>query len=178
MFDLNENEYDETKAITIYPVGSFASTNPEIIGKFYENDKKLYSLEEYKNTFNTVPTTALPYIISSKTCGSGSTSPVSRTENGGYTFKISLKGSALTMAALYYSYEIKFSSNFKDPPKWVSLEMEVTIDKNFNFEKIAYNEVYKMNKEGIGLMQVRDEFVDVFHFDNIPSMDEILREVA
>lgn len=173
IFDL-----DDLNKITVYPTGTIVSTSPEIIGSFDKNNAQMYSLEDYKNTFNTIPTTALPYIISSVTCGAGTTTPVTKNKDGDFTFKISLKGSALTIAALYYSYEIKYSSNFKDPPKWVSLEMEVTVDSNYNFKKIAYSEVYKMNQPGIGLMQVRDEFVDVFEFENVPSIDEVLGEVV
>ena len=84
------------------------------------------------------------------------------------------------MAGLYYAYEIKFSSGMGSLPKWVSLEMTVTLDANFNFVQIEYDETYKMNAPVIGWTPVNDKFVDKFEFDinKIPSEAEFLGEVA
>lgn len=166
-------DYD-TQMIKLNPKGTFDKTTTEIKGVFDENNFQDYTLEKYKETFNTIPTHVLPYVISSKTCGQNKTSAVSTNDDGTFSFRISIDGDYLALAGLYYAYEIKFSSGMQDPPKWVSLTMDVTVDSNFNFSEIKYVEVYKMNVSGIGLMQVTDEFVDRFDFENVPAIEEVL----
>lgn len=167
--------YDyETQITKINPKGTFDKSSSEIKGVFDDAKFQDYTLEQYKETFNTIPTNVLPYIISSKTCAQKKTSAVTANGDGTFSFRISIDGDYLALSGLYYAYEIKFSSGMQDPPKWVSLTMDVTVDSNFNFSEIKYVEVYKMNVSGIGLMQVTDEFVDHFEFENVPEIEEVL----
>lgn len=168
--------YDKNSGvIKINPKGTFDEGADVITGIFDKNNYDEYTLEEYKSIFNTEPSTVMPYIISTITCGQNKVSPVTKNADGTYSFSIAIDGDYLALAALYYSYEIKFSSGMADPPKWVSLNMNVTIDENFNFVGIDYTEVYKMNVSGIGMMTVTDEFSDQFFFgeDALEIGDEI-----
>lgn len=167
--------YDSNiQKIKINPKGDFDKNSEIIKGIFDKNKYQNYTMEQYKTTFNSVPTKTLSYIVSSITCAQNKLSPVTKNSDGTYTFEISMDGNYLALAGLYYAYEIKFSSGMADYPKWVSLNMTVVIDENFNFKTINYNEVYKMNVSGIGMMQVTDVFVDNFDFVNVPDLTEYL----
>lgn len=163
-----------TGEIKINPKGVFDSSTSEIVGVFGDADFSNYTDEKYKEIFNTNPLNVMPYIISNITCGQKNWSNITANEDGTYSFQISLDGSYLALAALCYSYEIKFSSGMADPPKWVSLSMEVKIDSDFNFVAIDYVESYKMNVSGIGMMQVTDVFHDTFNFVEVPEIEEVL----
>lgn len=166
--------YDySTQTAKINSKGSFDSKSEEIKGIFKLDGYKDYTLEEYKEIFLAEPTKVLAYIISSITCGQKQTSPVTDNGDGTYSFSIAIDGDYLALAGLYYAYEIKFSSGMKDPPKWVDLKMDVTIDSSFNFVSIDYVESYKMNVEGIGMMLVTDVFYDTFEFEDIPELSEV-----
>lgn len=170
--------YDyNTQDVVVYPTGTFG-TGSEITGVFDDNNKQNWTMDQYKQTFNGNPENVLSYIISSKTCPASCVLPVSDNHDGTYSFQIKIEGSNLVLAGMNYAYEIKFSSGMADPPKWVSLQMDVTVDSSFNFKKIEYEESYKMNVPVVGLMQVTDNFVDNFYFSDIPTLDEILGEVA
>ncbi len=166
--------------IKIAPKGIFDSNSDVIKGIFDVDSYVDYSMEEYVGIFNTSPLNVMPYIISSITIGQNKVSPITTNDDGTYTFSIAIDGDYLALAALNYSYEIKFSSGMASPPKWVSLNMNITIDSNFNFVGIKYTEVYKMkpNVSGIGMMTVTDEFVDKFYFgDDVPEIDSDVKEV-
>ena len=159
-------DYATPDEVTVIPTGTFASTSPDLIGNFNSADADVYTLDEYRETFNTFPTTVLPYIITSITCADADNiSEVTDNGDDTYSFSISLSGSSLAMAGLYYAYEIRFSSGMSDLPSWTSMTMEVTIDSSFNFVEISYNETYRMNAPAIGMTPVTDEFVDRFYFD-------------
>lgn len=164
--------------IKIAPKGTFDSNSDTIKGVFDVNSYQDYTMEEYVSIFNASPLNSMPYIISSITLGQNKVSPITENGDGTYTFSIAIDGDYLALAALNYSYEIKFSSGMASPPKWVSLNMIVTIDSDFNFVSIDYNEVYKMNVSGIGMMTVTDEFFDRFYFgDQVPEIDSDIKEV-
>lgn len=166
--------YDSnTQKIKINPKGDFDKNSEIIKGIFDKNKYQNYTMEQYKTTFNSVPTKTLSYIVSSITCAQNKLSPVTKNSDGTYTFKICMDGDYLAYAGLYYAYEIKFSSGMANKPKWVSLDMEITIDENFNFRTINYTEVYKM-KVLDRMMQVTDVFVDNFDFVNVPDLTEYL----
>ncbi len=171
-----------TDEIKLYAKGDILNPKAEnyedFVGVFAEKELQNLTLEEYKTTFNTHPSRVMPYIVSSITCGQNMMSAVKDNGNGTYSFQIKMDGSHLAYAALCYSYEIKFSSGMADPPEWVSLTMDVTVDDSFNFVEISYEEIYKMNVSGIGMMKVTDKFDDKFHFTDIPSVEHVLREVA
>ncbi len=171
--------YDKNSGvIKINPKGTFVDGADVITGVFDANNYVDYTMEEYKAIFNTEPSTVMPYIISTITCGQNKVSPVTKNADGTYSFSIAIDGDYLALAALYYSYEIKFSSGMADPPKWVSLNMDITIDENFNFVGIDYTEVYKMNVSGIGMMTVTDEFSDQFFFGtDVPNFVDEIKEV-
>ena len=165
--------YDSnTQKIKINPKGDFDKDSEIIRGVFDKNKYQNYTMEQYKTIFNSVPTKTLSYIVSSITCAQNKLSPVTKNNDGTYTFEISMDGNYLALAGLYYAYEIKFSSGMADYPKWVSLDLKITIDENFDFKTIDYTEVYKMNVSGIGMMQVTDVFVDNFDFVNVPDLTE------
>ncbi len=167
--------YDSnTQKIKINPKGDFDKNSETIKGIFDKNKYQNYTIEQYKTTFNSVPTKTLSYIVSSITCAQNKLSPVTKNSDGTYTFKISMDGDYLALAGLYYAYEIKFSSGMASYPKWVSLDMKITIDENFNFKTINYTEVYKMNAPVVGMAQVTDVFVDNFDFVNVPDLTEYL----
>lgn len=171
--------YDtNTDKIKISPKGVFDSSSEIIKGIFDKNSYEDYSMDMYLENFNTNPLNIMSYIISNITLGQNKVSPVTENEDGTYSFSIAIDGDYLALAALNYSYEIKFSSGMASPPKWVSLNMDVIIDSNFNFVGIDYTEVYKMNVSGIGMMTVTDEFSDKFYFgDDVPEIDSEIKEV-
>lgn len=169
-------EYDyATGNIRVNPKGTFASTDAQNLkGNFKEEDFQNWSLEQYKETFNTQPTTVLSYIVSSITCGQKLITSVTDNGDGTHSFQISMSGDFLTLAALYYSYEIKFSSGLPKVPKWVSLKMNVTVDSDFNFKTIEYEETYKMFvSDVLGYWAVTDNFVDNFYFVDVPDFEEV-----
>ena len=167
--------------IKINPKGSWASGTAEITGVFDKNKFDDYTLEEYKEKYNTVPTNVMPYIISDITCSQkDSTTPVVANDDGTYSFSIELSGDNLTLAALYYSYEIQVSSGAMNLPTWKSLKMNITVDKDFNFKTISYIEVYdvKMNILGGITATVTDNFVDNFYFgDAVPEIPADVKEI-
>lgn len=170
-------EYDyNTKEIRLNPKGTFASTDSENMkGLFKEEDFQTLTLEKYLENFNTQPTTILSYIVSSITCGQKQISAVTKNDDGTYSFQVSMNGDYLSLAALYYSYEIKFSSGLPKLPQWVSLDMKLTVDSSFNFKTIEYKETYKMFvSDLIGYMPVTDNFVDNFYFTDVPDFEEVL----
>lgn len=171
-----------TDAIQLYEKGDIINPQEEdktkFVGVFDAEECKNLSLEDYQNTFNTHPSRVMPYIVSSITCGQNMISSLTDNGNGTYSFQIKMDGTHLEYAAMCYSYEIKFSSGMADKPKWEALTMDVTIDSNFNFVQIKYEEVYKMKAPVIDWTRVTDLFVDEFHFTDIPSVEYVLREVA
>lgn len=174
--------YDtNTGKIKINSNGSWAGGTADITGVFDKNKFDDYTLEEYKEKYNTIPTNVMPYIISSITCSQeGSTTPVVSNGDGTYSFSIKLSGDNLTLAALYYSYEIQISSGAMNLPTWKSLQMNVTIDEDFNFKTISYVEIYgvKMNILGGISATVTDNFVDNFYFgDAVPEIPADVKEI-
>lgn len=170
----------KTGDIKINNNGSFTSANGfDISADFKEENFKHYTREEYKQIYNTNPENVMPYIISSATCSQNKFSPVVENNNGTFSFSIAIDGAQLALAALCYSYDIKFSSNLTNPPDWISLNMDVTVDENFNFVSVGYKEVYKMSYQFLN-PTVTDTFLDVFHFEqeNIPTLQQVAgREV-
>ncbi|MDE6583246.1 MAG: hypothetical protein K2K31_01165, partial [Clostridia bacterium] len=140
---------------------------------YNESDFEVFPIEKYVETFNTQPTSYLPYIISSKVCPASTVSKVKANGDDTYSFEINLSGDYLSFSALYYSYEIKFSSGFEKLPKWDSLKMTVTVDSSFRFVSIGYLEKYKMYVSGLGYMAITDDFIDVFQYDNLPSYQSV-----
>ncbi len=161
------NASDEDRVL-VYSTGTISTdSNSKIVGTFSNDNLVEYTMEEYKEIFNTSPTTALPYIISSITCEGATCTDVTANGDGTYSFSITFTDTTyLSFAALNYSYEIKYSSGMDDAPQWVSMSMNVVVDSNFNFVSISYEEVYKMNAPLIGWTAVTDNFVDVFYFGN------------
>lgn len=173
--------YDkQTGQAKINNSGSFTLQDGfDIRANFAPEGFKEYSPEEYKKTFNTTPENVMPYIISSKTCAQNKFSPVKNNDDGTYSFSLAIDGASLEMAALCYSCDIKFSSSLPEPPQWISLNMDVTVDQNFNFVSVGYKEVYKMSYQFVKV-NVTDTFVDMFYFDenDIPSVQQVAgREV-
>ncbi len=163
--------------VDVYATGSISGSSPakDIKGTFNANAKKTYTLDEYKQMFNTEPTTALSYIISSVSCPDENCSTIKDNGNDTFTFTMKFDATHTMYAGLIYSYEIAFSSGMGQP-KWVSLEMEVTIDKDFNFVSINYDEVYKMSSV-IGDVTVHDDFTEFMYFTNVPSVADSVGEV-
>lgn len=139
-----------------------------------ESTAKIWTIEQYKQFFNTEPTTPLTYIISSKTCAEGNyDKDVTLNGDDQYVFNIKLTGPYATYAALYYSYEIRHFSESTIPttpptssdlPSWKSVDIQVTMDENFNILSMHYIEVYNVKKMGIDAT-VTDTFDDVFYYD-------------
>ena len=172
-------EYDSDH-VDVYPNGTFAVSSPakDLKGVFKEEDKQVYDLEKYKETFNTEPTTALSYIISSVSCPKGNYTSIKNNGNDTFTFTMTFDAKHTAYAGLIYAYEIAFSSG-KGQPKWVSLQMDVTVDKDFNFVSIKYDEIYKMDSGVIGYIPVHDLFEEYMYFgDKVPSVEEVVGEVA
>ncbi len=177
-------DYDNPDNIKIYSNGNFNKSESEyesaeeIIGIFDENDYTSYTQEEYLEIFNTLPTSSvLQYIISYKTCSDDDASEVVANGDGTYSFTISLSGDSLTLAAYYYSYEIKYASGSSKLPTWKSLTMTVTVDSSFNFVKIDYSEKYEVTIPLFGSPTVVDTFTDYFYFgEDVPSVEYVLRE--
>ena len=154
--------------------GTFVDTSVENMkGNFDPAAAVPYTMEEYKEAFNTTPSSVMSYIISSITCQDENFSAVTKNQDGTYSFSITLEGDRLSLAALYYSYEIKFSSGLAKAPSWVSLKMDVTVDENFNFKTIGYDEVYKMSHPLAGSVTVVDDFDEFYLFENVPSIEEV-----
>jgi len=153
-------------------------------GIFDTNKDEKYTIEQYTEKFNAHPLSSITYVISSKTCPKDSATRVSKTNDGNYTFKISLSGNYLTAAAVHYSYEIFYTSYGlltaeakRDTilPAWRDMEITVVVDSNFDFVSIDYNERYYVNTK-FGYQAVNDVFRDEFFFDldKIPSIEEVL----
>jgi len=129
-----------------------------------------YTEEEYEKNFKTTPrNSVLYYIISDKTCSKENVSEIRDNGNGTYSFDIMLSGSKLSKAALHYTYDVLFTCGYPNPSlSWDSMKMTVSVDSNFNFTQIVYNEKYTIASEGIPVLKkagVEDNFVDCFYFD-------------
>ncbi len=139
-----------------------------------DHEPTVWSLEKYRQFFNTNPDTPITYIVSDKTCAEGNyTKDVKKNSDGNYEFQIEMTGSYATFAAFYYSYEIRHYSEDPIPttpptqkqlPAWVSVKMNIVVDENFNFVRIDYEENYTVQK-GIITAPVKDDFSDVFYYD-------------
>lgn len=153
-------------------------------GKWDSAYDEQYTLDEYYEKFKSKPTSGVTYLISTKTCPEDACSKVTKTSNGNYTFTISLSGTYLTAAAFSYSYEIFYTSygildqSAKDGtilPAWNDMKMTVTVDENFDFVSISYNENYKVLAFA-GYQSVNDVFTETFVFDldKMPTLEEVL----
>ena len=167
--------------IKINKRGTFVDTSASNIKAVFSLDGfKNYSMEEYtsKAMYGCRPEEGvMPYIISSKTCSASACSAVSKDSNGNYVFEMSFDKAHLAAAGSCYACEINFSSGMT--PSWKSMKLKATVDENFNFVSIYYDETYSVD---YGFMQptVTDRITDNFYFgDDVPSLEEILgREVA
>lgn len=160
-------DYNKPDQIEVINKGSFKDTSVparELEGVFPAKGD-MYTQEAFYNIFKALPDESiLPYIISYKTCpkDSGIVGEVVDNEDGTYTFEIHLSGTNLDDAALYYSYEILFSSGYSFPT-WNRVDLKVTIDENFLFRNITYHEQYKVsNVPVLGTTNVIDDFQDEF----------------
>ncbi len=124
-----------------------------------------YTKEQFYEIFKVTPDrSVLPYIISNKTCDETSVSAVVDNQDGTYTFEITLSGENLEKAALYYSNEILFSSGYS-LPQWSDAKIVATVDADFMFKTISYEENYTVyNAPVIGKAGVSDSFVDHFTY--------------
>ena len=159
--------YNSPNQIYINKDGVFADPNASSEGltATFSGKGDLYTKDQYYETFRTTPSSSvMPYIISDKTCDENSVSTVTDNGDGTYTFEINLSGENLEKAALYYSYEVLFSSGYS-LPEWSNAKMTVTVDFNFLFQKIIYDENYTVyNAPVIGKAGVTDSFVDHFTY--------------
>lgn len=158
--------------------GTIANKDSKEEMKISFDDSKdfIMSEEDYKNNFNTSVTTALPYIISKYTCAEGTyDKDVRLGTDGKYTFNIKITGQYLSLAAYYYAYEIRYFSGFNVLPSWKELNMIVTVDEDFNFVSIEYDETYSMLifiNAG-----VEDKFVDYFYYDET-TINEYVQNIG
>jgi len=163
--------------------GSFANSSKDK-GVWDTKDDEKYTVKEFEGKFNRHPLSNITYVISSKTCPKDAATKVSKTADGNYSFKINLKGSYLTAAAIHYSYEIFYtsygmlSSEAKKNtilPAWKEMEMTVVVNENFDFVSINYDEKYSVNTK-FGYQTVNDVFRENFYFDldQMPSLEEVL----
>lgn len=159
--------YKTPNSININTNGVFTDANAESknLSASFSGAGQNYTQAQYHEIFNTLPNSSvMPYIISEKTCDSASISAVVDNGDGTYNFEINLSGENLEKAALYYSYEILFSSGYSFP-EWSSAKITVTVDSNFLFKAITYNESYMVyNAPVIGRAGVEDNFVDHFFY--------------
>ncbi len=155
--------YKTPNKIYINANGTFKS-GEKLDGEF-SGLGEVYTQAEYASIFHTAPNRSImPFIISNKTCDDTCFSSVNDNGDGTYNFEINLSGDSLEKAALYYSYEILFSSGYS-LPEWQSVKMVVTIDSNFLFQKVTYEESYTVyNAPVIGKAGVSDKFVDDFTY--------------
>ena len=107
--------YKTPNKIYINANGTFLSG--KLDGEF-DGLGEVYTQAEYAEIFHTAPNRSImPYIISNKTCDDTCFSAVTENGDGTYSFEINLSGENLEKAALYYSYEILFSSGYS-LPEW------------------------------------------------------------
>ena len=167
--------------IKINKKGSFVDTSASNLKANFSLDGfRNYTMQEYtsKDMYGCRPEEGLmPYIISSKTCSASACSAVSKDSNGNYVFEMSFDKAHLAAAGSCYACEIGFSSGMA--PSWKNMKLKATVDENFNFVSIYYEESYSVD---YGFMQptVTDKFTDYFYFgSDVPLLTEILgREVA
>lgn len=148
-----------------------------------------HTMEEYFQKYNTdKPENVLSFILSRKNTSAENFSAITR-DGDNFVFSVTLSNSStqelekMRMAAACYSYEVRTSSgagpsvpNVQDLynlPQWLSVKIEVTMDKNFRFQQIHYDEVYTIRK-GIEAT-VTDNFLDTFQYENLPTLQDIAR---
>lgn len=143
--------------------------------EFYESNARVLNTDEYVEEFKTTPDTAIPYIISTLTCGQGIYSEVKKNADDTYSFEITISGDYLAIAGLYYRNEIASSAgSIATFSKWEKLTISVCVDKNFHFKSISYDETYQMKSFGMSVT-VNDKFDDVFYYgDDVPELEEVL----
>ena len=180
--------YKTSNQANINTSGVFLDKNAasEKLSATFSGAGQNYTKEEYEKIFHTMPNRSImPYVISNKTCDTTNISIVTDNGDGTYSFEISLTGENLEKAAVYYSWEIYFSTcknvyiatdgtvvyeNGYSLPEWKTAKINITIDSNFMFKSVTYKENYTIyNAPVLGRADVIDNFVDQFVYG-----DEVL----
>ncbi len=152
--------------------GTWKSTSGNLDASFASGEK-IVSLTEFKEMYQCMPTSFMPYIISNKTISQDNASAVKKNDDGTYSFSFNLSGMNLKKAAYYYSYEIK-NSSFGHLPSWKSATISVTIDSEFRFKTLTYKEDYTVfGAPVINKASVTNDFVDHFYY----TVDEVKSRV-
>lgn len=152
--------------------GTFVSNGPnsEDLSAKFSGTGESWSKEKYIAQFKgTADQTILPYIISDKTCTGANATDLTDNQDGTYSFKINLEGhDVLKIAALCYAEEIKFSCGYESPSlQWDKVTITVTIDSDFMFKTIHYDESYTLYSNSIPVLKkagVVDDFDSVYYY--------------
>jgi len=136
----------------------------------------IYNEKSYFDIFKTVPYTTMSFIVSEKTT-SGCVSEVVANGDGTYSFEIKYTPKDGVIDAAYlYAHEIEFSSGYS-LPYWDSVKLKITVDSNFYFKTIEYDERYMVSSEKIpvlGKADVVDTFVDHYYYDIDSIAEKVL----
>ena len=181
--------YDtNTKKVQLNQSGSFTKKSLPVKFDCDESANEVYDEQDYINKYyvqagsdvpviDSLTETTLPYVVSKMTCGPNDYTAVKNNHDGTYSFTINMSGDDLNRAGVVYAREINISANVATFVTWISLTMTVTVDSNYNFKSISYQEVYKMRHNSTGAPStVTNNFVDNFYFDeaSIPAIEEVL----
>lgn len=123
---------------------------------------------KFKQTYSLSPDTYLPYNVSAITITSAS--QVATAENGNYTFTLKLHP---TLATKEYGDSLKKTLSLRTAPEFNEVNLTVTVDKSYNFNKIAVVENFDIKWLGIK-MNCNNTFVFDFDFAKkvvIPSIN-------
>lgn len=104
------------------------------------------TLDEFTQKYVIPPTSYLPYKINAVTITNiGS---VTQTQNGDYTFSVSLHP---TLATGDYAKSIQNIARLKSLPTFKSLKLNITVDEDYNFKTIQVKENYSIRWLGINM---------------------------
>ena len=132
----------ETKTAQIYKATKVSVNDTS----YPENPTWTMNLEDYKKEYGTDPDApCVPYIVSSKTVVFGSES-VKSLGGGKFEIRFNLSNDS---SVINYIKQVKHMSGLQDYPTFKSITVTATINSNYEFEKIRYDESYSVVYFGV-----------------------------
>ena len=163
------NYYDDQSGmVSVYQGRNVRETSADFD---MNKPNKTVTLADWENINGTTPLSFQPYIVSTKTVQSvtAPTACVLDNGNNGYVFQLSLN----FKAAILYVKQMKNLSGLPEYPSFESIKLEVHLNEDGTFHKIACDEKYYVNM-GFGSIDTVSKLTYHFTYNDdilFPNID-------
>ena len=155
--------YQDESKVDLY-LGDFVN---EEKADWEDSVKESLSLPNFEEKWGRTFSRASIFIISDKTVISGSTNKQS---DGNYVITLDLDP---TTSVLRYVKQMVATSDLADPPKFNSMKIDITVDKDLNLLKTYTYENYDVKSFGLTSKGTKANLEETFHYDEVVELPDL-----